>query len=221
MENIIPYWYAKKQLQLNKALYIQNYCSIKDYTISLNGKPIYTDNTNDVKSFFKNGYKHLEINHAKFFKMDNLCKLAFLASEVLLKHADLSSKTKENMAIVLANNSASLDTDRKHQETISSQDNYYPSPAVFVYTLPNIAIGEISIRHQIRGENAFFVSETFNTLLMEQYLQSLMANNKSKHALCGWVNFDNGISDAFMYLVTEEGDYKHSQNTINRLYTKK
>src|SRR5690606_9811213 len=104
----------------------------------------------------KQVYKENNSAYPKFFKMDNLCKLAFLASEFLLEDSKIGSTTQENMGIVLSNKSSSLNTDRKHQATINDKDNYFPSPALFVYTLPNIMIGEISIRHQIKGENVFF-----------------------------------------------------------------
>ncbi|MEH6535276.1 MAG: 3-oxoacyl-ACP synthase [Psychroserpens sp.] len=203
---------------MSKKLHIQNYCKIIDGKITLNGKVIYEDDSNDSKSFLKNTYKNLKIEYPKFFKMDNLCKLAFLASEVLLEHSSIDSKAKEDIAIVLSNKSSSLDTDRKHQETINDKGNYYPSPANFVYTLPNIAIGEISIRHQIKGENAFFVSNTFNEKLLEQYAISLIQNEKSNQILCGWVDFDDEKYHAFMYLVAEEGEYKYSQEFINKIY---
>ena len=85
------------------------------------------------------------------------------------------------MALVLSNKSASLDTDRKHQETINNKDSYYPSPGIFVYTLPNIGIGEISIRHEIRGENAFFVFDVFNAQTLFQYAEALLQTKKSTH----------------------------------------
>jgi len=195
------------------------YCHIKNNTIKLNGNTILAKNSGlTFVEFSKQVYKEKALDYSKFFKMDNLCKLAFLATEFLLENANISTKNKENIAIVLSNKSSSLDTDRKHQETINDKENYYPSPAVFVYTLPNIAIGEISIRHQIKGENAFFISNTFNEKLMEQYAFSLIQNEKSKHVLCGWVDFDDANYHAFMYLVAEEGDYKYSQEFIKKIY---
>lgn len=168
--------------------------------------------------FAKQIYKEKDMAYPKFFKMDNLCKLAFLTSEFLLEKAKINTNLKANMGIVLSNKSASLDTDRKHQETINDTDNYYPSPAVFVYTLANIMIGEISIRHQIKGENAFFVSETFNKTLIEQYATSLIRNEKSSHILCGWVDFDDNKYDAFMYLVAEDGEHNYSKELIKNIY---
>ena len=122
----------------------------------MNGKTIYSDEAVDFSSFIKSAYKHFEIKHSKFFKMDNLSKLSFMASEMLLKN-----EKEKDIALVLSNRAASLDTDRKHQATISDSENSYASPAVFVYTLPNICLGEISIRHGLFSENAFFVFDEF------------------------------------------------------------
>ena len=131
---------------MTKKLYIQNYCSIKNNRVTLNGNLIFEESSEDVKSFLKNVYQYLEPNYSKFFKMDTLSKLAFLSAEIILKDV-----TQKNIAIILSNKASSLDTDRKHQDSISDKDNYYPSPAVFVYTLPIIGIGEISIRHQLKS----------------------------------------------------------------------
>jgi 3-oxoacyl-[acyl-carrier-protein] synthase-1 len=81
----------------------------------------------------------------KFFKMDTLSKVGYLASELLLK--ELGERRLEgeeyasDRAIVLFGTTASLCADRNYQETIQDSDNYYPSPALFVYTLPNIVTG--------------------------------------------------------------------------------
>ena len=90
----------------------------------------------------------------KFYKMDNLCKLGYVAAEYLLKDTNYHPK---EIGIILANASSSLDTDCKHQAIISKEGDKAASPAVFVYTLPNVVLGEICIRHKIQGENTFFV----------------------------------------------------------------
>ena len=122
------------------------------------------------------------------------------------------------MAIVLSNRSGSLDTDRKHQSTIQSEENFYPSPAVFVYTLPNIGIGEISIRHHIKGENAFFVFNDFNAKFLTQYSEALINNNKASQVLCGWVDVDENAYHSYMYVVSKTGAYTHSETTITKEY---
>ena len=166
----------------------------------------------------KNIYKELNINYRKFFKMDNLSKLAFLAAEMLLK-TPIESDEERDIAVVLSNNASSLDTDRKHQKSIADSTNYYPSPAVFVYTLPNICIGEICIRHGLYSENSFFIFEAFSGEHLFDYASSLISSKKSNEVLCGWVNVDEENYEAFMYLVsTEKSKIEHTTKEINRLY---
>ena len=59
-------------------------------------------------------------------------------------------------------NSNSLDSDLKHQSGI---ENNAVSPAVFVYTLPNIVIGEISIKYKWKSEGVFFIDEEIDYLV--------------------------------------------------------
>ena len=141
--------------------------------------------------------------------MDNLSKLAFIAADVLLKE-----ESEKDVGLVLSNKSSSLDTDRKHQESIKD----YPSPAVFVYTLPNICLGEISIKHKLYSENSFFLFDEFNPEALHTYANSLIDEQKSKKVLCGWVNFDKGKYNAFLYVVAKKGTFVHSKAEINRLY---
>ena len=199
-----------------KKLYIQNYCSIKNNKVSLNGDLIFEETSEDIKSFLKSVYQFLDLKYSKFFKMDTLSKLAFLSAEIILK--DINTENK-NIAIILSNNASSLDTDRKHQESISDKENYYPSPAIFVYTLPNIGIGEISIRHQLKSENGFFVFEKYNANFHHNYENILIQNNKSEAVLGGWVNIDEDSYEAFLYLVSENGTIEHTEQNLKQLYT--
>ncbi|RPD98592.1 3-oxoacyl-ACP synthase [Aureibaculum marinum] len=197
--------------------YISTYCHIRNNKILINGKPFIKDAFDtDFSIFSKKVYKDLNLSYPKFFKMDNLSKLAFLAAECVLNR----EKTNEddNIAIVLTNRASSLDTDRKHQSSIQDKESYYPSPAIFVYTLPNIAIGEISIKHQLKSENAFFILDAFNAEFLHNYACSLLENNKAESVLCGWVDYDNEKYDCFMYKVSQIGDIKHTINKLQNLY---
>lgn len=200
---------------MDKKLYIQSYCRIEGNQVSLNGKVMYEDAAEEVKDFFKGLYKHMEISYRKFFKMDNLSKLAFLASEVLSKDI---GEYHRNTAIVLSNKAASLDTDRVYQASINNPDEYFPSPAVFVYTLPNIGIGEISIKHQLKSENAFFIFNEYNASFHHNYQEILIKTGKSEAVLAGWTNIDGNKYEAFLYLVSENGEIKHTEQNLNKLY---
>ena len=190
--------------------------------VSLNGNVLFsvvpiTIGTEDFSTFIKNAYKFLKTDYSKFFKMDNLSKLAFLAADVLLKKENLNEE-ENNIALIFSNKASSLDTDRKHQAAIENDAEYFPSPAVFVYTLPNICLGEISIKHRLYSENSFFIFDRFNAEHLQLYANSLLRSGKAEKVLCGWVDLDENSYDAFLYLVEKEGEIEHKTEEITRLY---
>ena len=175
-------------------------CKIEANAIFINDEKVFDSDVDSFAEFVKSAYKNFGINYPKFFKMDNLSKLAFLASEVLLSE-QIIAEAENNVALVFANRSSSLDTDVKFQQSIDDKENYYPSPAVFVYTLPNICVGEISIKHQLKSENAFFVFEENNEVFLTQYATSLLQNNKATKVLCGWVEYFDESYLAKLFIV--------------------
>ena len=189
---------------------ISKFINISKDIVCENGKPIFHNQEDTLAAFMKNVYKSLNISYPKFYKMDDLCKLAFIASELLLQN-----ETEKDIALLFSNNEASLDTDLKHQQSIQNPEDYYPSPAVFVYTLPNITIGEVSIRHELKSESAFFVAEKYQTEYMHKYAEYLLKTNKVQKVLCGWIHFLNGNYKADFYLVEKMGILEHSKKHIN------
>lgn len=198
---------------MDNSYYIQNYCHVKNGEFSVNDQLVFKSLEADFKLVIKSAYKELITDYPKFFKMDNVSKLALIASDLLLKEED-----EKNIALILSNRASSLDTDRKYQDSIKDTNQYYPSPAVFVYTLPNICMGEISIKHQLHSENSFFVAESFTSEILHTYTNELLDTNKAEKALCGWVDIDNGNYNAFLYVVAKKGTFVHSNAEINRLY---
>ena len=197
--------------------YIQSFCTIQSNQILLNGEVVFSTEPTAFADFSKKAYQHFEMNYAKFFKMDSLSKLAFLGAELLLKTESDTSR-ENNTALVFANKSSSLDTDVKYQKSISDTENYYPSPAVFVYTLPNICLGEISIRHQLKSENAFFIFAEYKPEFMMQYSNLLLETQKADKVLCGWVEYYNEDYKAFLYLVDKQGELEHDKEQLKQLY---
>lgn len=130
-------------------------------------------------------YRRYAGDYPKFFKMDTLCRLGFVAAEILLKEPKAKSDLQQPNAVILANRSASIKNDTDYMATISD-GNYYPSPALFVYTLPNIVTGEIAIRHYIQGETAFYILDSPEQL--EPIIQSQISGLQSQATiLCGWL----------------------------------
>ena len=180
---------------------ITSYAHIKHNQVSLNGEIVFQSNSSlTLTEFLSEVYKALGISYPKFHKMDAQCKLGFLCAEFALKGtAFLTENDLSKTAIVLSNTASSLETDRVHQHSIDDKSNYFPSPAVFVYTLPNITIGELAIKHKITGENAFFVSEQLDADLLVNYTKSLFQGT-TEAAIVGWVEVDGANFEAFIFL---------------------
>lgn len=156
---------------------IESQIEITPTSVVLNGQTIEVENTGE--KMLVELYRRFVGDYPKFFKMDTLSRLGFIAAELLLQHSAVKDQLS---AIILANRSASIKNDIDYLATISN-GAYYPSPAMFVYTLPNIVTGEIAIRHQIQGETSFYILDTPEQL--EQIVQSQIINHQSP-ILCGW-----------------------------------
>ena len=133
-------------------------------------------------------YKQRVGDYPKFYKMDPLAKLGFIAAELLL--GSLNEEhfiEREDRAIVLVNRSASLAADLKYESTIQTGDDYFPSPADFVYTLPNIVTGEIAIRHHYHGETTFLVIDQKESETMDMLIAQALADPMTHSVLGGWV----------------------------------
>jgi hypothetical protein len=163
------------------------------------------ENFVNFAAFIKALYKKEAVSYPKFYKMDNLSKLGFLAAELLFRdNPFLDRYEKKDIGILIMNASSSLDTDLAYHETIRDKSNYFPSPSVFVYTLPNILIGEICIRHQIHGENAFLVSGHFDAERIIESTGLFMDRGHVQACVCGWVDVLGDRFEALLFLVEKK-----------------
>lgn len=196
--------------------YITATCIISDHVVYSNGKAVFEAPATGGHDFLLSVYQHTDVQYPKFYKMDNLSKLGWLACELLLRQGFRRTDYRpEEVAVVLSNANASLDTDYKYFATVKD----IPSPAVFVYTLPNIMIGEICIRHQFKGEHAFFVFESFNAAFLAQYVHGLMEKGSARACICGWVDVLGEEYKAALFLVEEgAGAMPLSAENINQLF---
>ncbi len=203
---------------MNIENYITASCIISNNIIYKNEKNIFENKGVNPADFFLLAYKYFGLNYPKFYKMDNLSKLGWLAAEILLKDDFVAGGYKpESIGVVLSNNNASLDTDIKYYETAKD----IASPALFVYTLPNIVIGEICIRHNFKGENAFFIFDKFDAGFIQQYVGNLINNNILQSCICGWVELLGNQYKTVLFLVEKNKAIKNNLFTtenINKIY---
>lgn len=178
-------------------------CTISKNIVSKDGVKVFENSNADLAGFLLSIYHHYQLNYPKYYKMDNLSKLGWLAAEILLKDSFKKDNYQpEETGIILANTNSSLDNDLKYFD--STKD--IPSPSLFVYTLPNIVIGEICIRNNFKGEQAFFVQEAFDAVFFEQQVNYLLDKNILSACICGWVDVLEQEYKAVLFLVEKEKD---------------
>lgn len=198
--------------------FISSYVTIKDNRIYKDDKVVF-ENKEDISfgEFAKSVYKNLNMKYMKFFKMDEMSKLGVLATEFLLGDRILTEEyAPEEIGMIISNSTSSLLTDRKYYETIKDSENYFPSPSLFVYTLPNIVMGEIAIKHGFKGENIFYIQEAFIPEQHIKHSEKLLNRKSQKAMICGWLEVNENGYDCFLYLVEDkETGFAADHNDIN------
>jgi hypothetical protein len=185
-------------------LQVASYCTITSDSVYKNGEVRYENQSNEsFADYIKSVYQKEGISYPKFFKMDELCKLAFLAGEIILEGIDTTNWNGEKVAIVLGNKSSSISSDQKHYESFKNRADYFPSPAIFVYTLPNIMMGELCISHKIKGENSCFIQDDFDSIFLNNYVHDLFANEDYEYCITGWVDYLPTKYEAHLFLINK------------------
>lgn len=156
-------------------------------TILLDGKAI--DIHEKGKNMLTQLYKQYIGDYPRYYKMDILSKVAFICSELLLQAEGTRDKHKEDRAVILFNHSSAVVSDRNFLATIA--DEFYPSPSVFVYTLPNIATGEIAIRNGYHGETSFYILPSKSAEIMNKIIDASFRDKAIQSAITGWVDCDD------------------------------
>ncbi len=195
------------------SLYITSAVIIRNQTVRKNGSVAFQSSETNVHLFLRAIYDYLEVSYTRFHKMDALNKLGWAAAEFLLQEIESGFVDKESAGIVLANKSSSLDTDERFLESTKS----VASPALFVYTLPNIVLGEICIRHGLKGENTFFVTPNFDITFMHDYTEQLFESEAVNACIIGWAEQYHEQYEAAFYLVQKSSMGLQEPFTIKAL----
>lgn len=162
--------------------------------VIMNGEKLQT--TAQGSALLTELYREHINDYPKFFKMDELSKLGFVASELLLQSTNDRHMDSSDRAVILFNRTGSLCNDRKYQITISDIDNFFPSPSLFVYTLPNIVTGEIAIRNKYYGETSFYVIDHDDPELIRETAENALRQGTANSVICGWLDCED--QDQFM-----------------------
>lgn len=165
-------------------------------SVTLDGEPMLVNETGEA--LLVSLYRESVGDYPKFFKMDGLCRLGFIASELLLRDEPNRFKERDDRAVIIANRYASIKNDRAYEATMVD----YPSPALFVYTLPNVVTGEIAIRNRYMGETSCYILDSELEMLK---LVEISLTGKTTSALFGRVEMPED-SNYYAHLTLVERD---------------
>ncbi len=140
-------------------------------------------------------FKKYLADGSRFFKMDLYSRLAYAGTSLLAKDA-LEGYDPEDVALFVFTQQGSLLADRKHLSTFSNPDEFFPSPAVFINTLPNVVLGEIAVKNNIKGETTLVLLPDRDEAAIQRIMEASLAATRPAVVLCGWV--DCGAEDNFV-----------------------
>lgn len=198
-------------------LSVSSWVHINNDSVKKDGGVLFQDSYATVQNA-QDLYRLQGHNYMKFFKMDLLCKWAWLGAETLLVDNGThvyDGIDKSKVAVVLMTGHGCIDVDKKYLASMSD----IPSPALFVYTLPNIMLGEICIRHGFKGEQLCLVSEHFDAEELHFWVSDLLEKRGMEACLCGWADaYDNNKDISFFWITKQKVETPFTINHLNQLY---
>lgn len=188
-------------------------CKVNKQGVFLNSELITGTQTSEP-NWTKELYTKSGKEYPKFYKMDALAKLAFLAFSFFEGNLNTEKFADDDITLLFANSSSSKTTDLKYIQSYTEKGS--PSPSLFVYTLPNILTGELSILNKWYGENIFFIEEKFDP---EFYLEQInfYFSKGAKAVLAGWVESNDSNEECILFFIENNGD-KITKEELTNLY---
>ncbi|MBK8684151.1 MAG: hypothetical protein IPN26_03750 [Bacteroidetes bacterium] len=194
--------------------FISDFVRIRNAEVIKNGEKIF-QLSSEPELQAAEFYRLLKMSYPKFFKMDLLAQWGMVTAELLLQNSSLLAADPFRVALLFQNITASSHADQAYQKTLQE----IPSPALFVYTLPNIVMGEIAIRHSIKGENTFIVSKEFSSEHLVEYAQTLFDQDIADELILAFLEIGSNEADIFMLRIsTKPSSHSFSKDTLLQLY---
>lgn len=129
-------------------------------------------------------YRERVGDYPKFFKMDLQCKLGFLLTELLVGDDPDRFTPRGDRAVLVFSREGCLVNDLHYAATMAD----FPSPALFVYTLPNTVTGEIAIRNRYAGETGAYLLERYDRAQIDALVQQAFQDGETRSAVVAWID---------------------------------
>jgi hypothetical protein len=166
-----------------------------------------------------------------FGRLDPLCRYALTAAEIVGWPVAEEDESRSELGLVLGTEFGCFSVDAEFLKGVKGAG---AKPLKFLYTLPNIALGEIAIRHAVRGLNLCVMAGPESGLLALWQGHDLIADGEARGCLCvgadavaSWaadyfpdeamkIRATNGFAYAFL-LETEAEARSHGRIPLARL----
>ena len=146
--------------------------------------------------------------------MDILSKVAYLASSIVIPLKITEDKSK--IAVVLNSTNGCVDVDKRFNQSRAN----IASPALFVYTLPNIMLGEICISTGFKGEQMCTLSDKADADWFDFYVNDLLKNRGTKAVLFGHVEAtEKGIMATLCWVSATPTNLPLNKLNLDSLFT--
>lgn len=194
--------------------YIHNYIHWKNNQYWLNGTKQPDVDATTTEDILLQFYQLHCLKYTKFFKMDVLSKCAYLCSEIVVPKT--AQPPAERIATILYSGEGCLDVDKKFKTSIAN----IASPALFVYTLPNIMLGEVCIRHGFKGEQLCTLAPLPDAEILQSQVAYLSKHQQTDACLVGHIDVSANSIKATMCWISQKPS-EHILNTanLNTLFT--
>ena len=186
--------FMSKQAEVNEKNEALRHQPVIRHSVHLSEKDVTVDGvklavTSMGKALVTELYKKTGGDYPRFYKMDLLCRIGLVATQLLLKAEETTtSDAAEHRAVVIVGRSGSIHADLNYLTSIMHADDFFPSPERFVYTLPNIVTGEIAMRYHYHGETSFYLLPTRDTSIVSDIVQSACLDPDTTGVRGGWID---------------------------------
>ena len=153
----------------------------------------------DVRFQYPELEKYIPELPGRFGRFDVYTKVCFAAAVLALKDADMlegiRGKEKKSIGIILGSSSGVYDDDLAFFESARESKGEFSSPNLFSYTLPNVALGEITVFFKFSGPT-FCVGNDHERpgITGIPAALSLLVSKQCERVLVGWVEASQNIS---------------------------
>ncbi|MBK9148986.1 MAG: hypothetical protein IPM12_14345 [Flavobacteriales bacterium] len=159
-------------------------------------------------------WERLGADYPRFHRADRLSRLVLLGAAPFFEPSGpLAGVDRETIGMLLCTCTGSMECDARYHALLRSEGT--ASPALFVPTLPSIAVGELSIRHGLHGSGLCLMMPSPSAVALEPAIGMLLQQGM-RWIVCGWADtFASHAHAAFAAIDTAGWD----RSALNRLQT--